>query len=158
MERNPITQQGYDQMVAVLKNLKEVVKPSIVRDIEEARAHGDISENSEYEDAKERQAHCEGRVIELENMVSSADVIDPLKMPRDGKIRFGTIVTIENTDTEVTRELAIVGVFEADVSQGFISIKSPMARALIGKEEGDEAVVQTPAGKTMWEVAEVRYK
>lgn len=155
MQRTPITPIGYQTLVRDLRHLKEVVRPQIVRDIEDARAHGDISENSEYEDAKERQSHCEGRIAEVENLVATADIIDVLKLPRNGRVVFG--VTVEITRDTDNRKYRIVGESEADVGQGLISFKSPLARALIGRSEGDEVEVPTPGGMQRWEIVEVVY-
>lgn len=156
--RNPVTPEGYKTLLAELKHEKEVVRPGIVRDIEEARAHGDISENSEYEDAKERQAHCEGRIAELEHRVATAEVIDVKKLPVSDRVVFGTTVRIENTETGEQRTWTIVGETEADIENGRISFKSPLGKALIGRHEGEEAVVPAPSGKQTWEILEVRYE
>lgn len=157
MTRNPVTPEGYTALVAALKHQKEVVRPGIVRDIEEARAHGDISENSEYEDAKERQALCEGRIQDLEGRVASAEIIDVLKLEPSERVVFGTTVVIENSDTGDERTWRIVGETEADIEGGKISFKSPLGRALIGRNEGDEVVVPAPGGTQNWEIVEVRY-
>ena len=157
MERNPVTPPGYDALVKDLQYHKSVLRPSIVRDIEEARAHGDISENSEFEDAKERQAHCEGRIRLLEHLIATAQIIDPAKMADDGRVRFGATVLISRADKDDERELMIVGETEANIEAGRISYKAPVARALIGREEGDECVVPAPGGATTWEIVEVRY-
>ncbi len=158
MNRNPVTPEGYEALVADLKHQKEVVRPQIVRDIEEARAHGDISENSEYDDAKERQAMCEGRIAELEGRVASAEVIDVTKLPANDRVVFWVTVKIENSDSGEERTWRIVGEDEADVELGKISYKSPLGRALIGCREGDEAEVPAPSGKQTWEVVEVSYR
>ena len=158
MNRNPVTPEGYEALVAELKRQKEVVRPQIVRDIEEARAHGDISENSEYEDAKERQALCEGRIAELESRVASAEVIDITKIPASERVVFGATVSIENTVTGDQRTWRIVGESEASVDDGKISYKSPLGNALIGRNAGDEAEVPAPGGKQTWEIIEVMYK
>lgn len=155
--RNPVTPEGYAALVAELKHEKEVVRPGIVRDIEEARAHGDISENSEYEDAKERQAHCEGRIAELEHRVATAEVIDVRKLPKSDRVVFGTTVVIANVETDEQRTWRIVGETEADVESGKISFKSPLGKALIGRHEGDEVAVHAPGGNQTWEIVEVRY-
>lgn len=157
MERNPMTPEGYEALMADLAHHKSVLRPQIVRDIEEARAHGDISENSEYEDAKERQSLCEGRIALLESMVATAEIIDVDKVPRDGRVVFGTTVLLENDNGEEFR-WRIVGVHEADVDNGKISFKAPLGRALIGKEEGEEVVVPTPGGNRTFEIVEVRYE
>jgi transcription elongation factor GreA len=158
MTRTPVTPEGYAALVAELTHHKEVVRPQIVRDIEEARAHGDISENSEYEDAKERQAHCEGRIAELESRVATADVIDISRLPVTDRVVFGATVTIESPATGEKRTWRIVGEDEADVESGKISFKSPLGKALIGRHEGDEAVVPAPSGQQHWEIVEVRYR
>jgi len=158
MSRNPVTPEGHAKMVSELHHLKSVVRLQIVRDIEEARAHGDLSENSEYDDAKERQSLCDERIKRLDAAVASAEVIDVKKLPVTERVVFGTTVDIENADSGEERTWRIVGEFEADVENGKISYKSPIGRALIGKNEGDEAVVATPGGNQTWEIVEVRYE
>ncbi len=157
MTRNPITPQGYDLLFLDLKRHKEVLRPKVVRDIEEARAHGDISENSEYEDAKERQSHIEGRIQMLESALARADIIDVTKLPVTDRVVFGTTVVLENVDSGEARTWRIVGEGEADVASGTISWKSPLAKALIGRSAGEEAVVPAPGGQQVWEIVEVRY-
>lgn len=157
MNRHPLTPEGYARLSEELKHHKEILRPQIVRDIEEARAHGDISENSEYEDAKERQSLCEGRIAFLEGVVAAAEVIDVAKLPRNGRVVFGTTVVLEDPDSGEHRRWRIVGETEADVDAGCISYKSPLGSAVIGKVEGDEVVVPTPAGPRRWEVVEVLY-
>ncbi|MEQ1505035.1 MAG: transcription elongation factor GreA [Myxococcota bacterium] len=158
MIRYPVTPEGYAALVAELANLKEVVRPGIVRDIEEARAHGDISENSEYEDAKERQAHCEGRIMDVEGRVAAAEVIDVTRLPSSNKVVFGATVRIENTTSGEKRTWRIVGEDEADIDKLKVSYKSPLGKALIGKREGEEAVVPAPSGNQTWEIVEVQYR
>jgi transcription elongation factor GreA len=158
MTRNPVTPEGYAALVAELNHLREVVRPGIVRDIEEARAHGDISENSEYEDAKERQAHCEGRIGEVEHRIATAEVIDISRLPASDRVVFGATVKIENTASGETRTWRIVGEDEADVDKAKISYKSPLGKALIGKRSGDEALVPAPSGNQTWEILEVQYR
>ena len=155
MTRYPVTPEGYSALLAELQHLREVLRPQIVRDIEEARAHGDISENSEYEDAKERQAHCEGRIAEIEGRLATAEVIDVTKLPKTDRVVFGATVTIERNGE--SRTWRIVGENEADVESGKISYKSPLGKALIGRHEGEEAVVPAPSGNQTWEIVEVRY-
>lgn len=157
MNRHPVTPAGYVRLQEELQHLKSVVRPGIVRDIEEARAQGDISENSEYEDAKERQSHCEGRIAYLEGVVAAAEVIDVTKVPRNGRAVFGTTVVLESGSGE-PQVYRIVGELEADVNVGRISYKSPLGVALIGKEEGDEVVVPTPGGRKVYSLVEVRYE
>jgi transcription elongation factor GreA len=158
MTRNPITPVGYAALVRDLKHHKEFVRGKIVRDIEEARAHGDISENSEYEDAKERQAHCEGKIAELENLVATADIIDVMKLPKNGRVVFGTTVVLGDARGGDPRTWRIVGESEADVSSGLISYKSPLAKAIIGHHEGEEIEVPAPGGVQRWEIVEIRYE
>lgn len=157
MQRNPVTPQGYEALVHELKHHKEVLRPRVVKDIEEARAHGDISENSEYEDAKDRQGHIEGRIAELENLVATADVIDVTRLPKNGRVVFGTTVVLEDPNGE-ERTWRIVGESEAEVSKGLISFKSPVAKALIGHVEGDEIEVPAPGGVQRWAIVGVRYE
>jgi len=157
MTRNPTTPEGYKALLEDLRKHKEILRPQVVRDIEEARAHGDISENSEYEDAKERQSHIEGRIAWLDSQVSLAEVIDVLRVPQNGKVVFGTTVLLENVDSGEKRTWRIVGEHEADVAKGTISYKAPLAKALIGRRQGDEAEVPAPGGRQVWEIVEVRY-
>ncbi|MFN7054597.1 transcription elongation factor GreA [Hyphomonas sp.] len=157
MERIPMTAEGHAALQAELKVLKSVERPSIIAAISEARSHGDLSENAEYHAAKEKQSFIEGRISELDDKLARADIIDISKLSGT-KIRFGATVTIIDVDTEETFTYKIVGEDEADVKAGKISITSPIARALIGKEEGDEAEVAAPAGARAYEVSKVVYK
>lgn len=157
MERIPMTAEGHAALQAELKALKSVERPSIIAAISEARSHGDLSENAEYHAAKEKQSFIEGRISELDDKLARADVIDVSKLS-GGKVRFGATVTIADVDTEEEQTYKIVGEDEADVKQGKISVTSPIARALIGKEEGDEAEVAAPAGARAYEVIKVVYK
>ena len=158
MQRVPMTPEGYEALQKELTRLREVVRPQIVRDIEEAISHGDISENSEYEDAKHRQGLCEGRILELTGKIGAAEIIDIATIPPSSRVIFGVTVEVEDTETEEVSTYRIVGLDEADVKEGKISVTSPLARALIGKEEGDEVVVQTPRGARRMTINEVRYK
>ncbi len=157
MARFPLTPEGYEKVMGELRHQKEVVRPGIVTDIEEARAHGDISENSEFEDAKERQSLCEARIKFLEGVVAGAEVIDVMRVEQNGRVVFGTTVRIEDPDSGEERCWRLVGETESDTSAGTISYTSPMGRALIGKEEGDEVIVPTPQGPRKWEIVEVLY-
>ncbi|ABI77403.1 transcription elongation factor GreA [Hyphomonas neptunium ATCC 15444] len=157
MERIPMTAEGHAALQAELKVLKSVERPSIIAAISEARSHGDLSENAEYHAAKEKQSFIEGRISELDDKLARADVIDVSKLG-GSKVRFGATVTIADVDTEDEQTYKIVGEDEADVKQGKISVTSPIARALIGKEEGDEAEVAAPAGARAYEVIKVVYK
>ena len=156
MTRNPVTPEGYAELGRQLEYEKSVVRPGIVRDIEEARAHGDISENSEYEDAKERQALCEGRVNRLESLYSASEVIDVTKLPQNGRVVFGVWVEVENSEGE-SRTWRIVGETESDLDKGWINYKTPVAKALIGRSAGDEVIIPTPGGRQTWEVVQVNY-
>ena len=158
MSRHPITPEGFEALEAELTHHKSVLRPQIVRDIEEARAHGDISENSEYEDAKERQSLCEGRIAYLENVVAAAEIIDVTKLTASDRVVFGTTVVMEDVETGEERTYRIVGETEADVDNGKISFKSPIGNAMIGREEGEEVKVPTPGGVRTWEIVEVLYK
>lgn len=157
MERIPMTAEGHAALQAELKTLKSVERPNIIAAIAEARAHGDLSENAEYHAAKEKQSFIEGRISEIDDKLARADVIDVSKLS-GGKIRFGATVTLIDVDTEEEQTYKIVGEDEANVKNGKISITSPIARALIGKEEGDEAEVSAPSGARAYEIAKVEYK
>ena len=155
MDKVPMLREGYDKLEAELKNLKSVERPAVVSAIEEARAHGDLSENAEYHAAKERQGHIEGRIMELEGKLSRAQVIDPTDLSGD-RIVFGATVTLLDEDeAEVTYQ--IVGADEGDVKAGRVSYQSPIARALIGKSIGSEIEVKTPSGEKYYEVSDVKF-
>ena len=157
MERIPMTAEGHAALQAELKNLKSVERPNIIAAIAEARAHGDLSENAEYHAAKEKQSFIEGRISELDDKLARADVIDVSKLT-GGKIRFGATVSLIDVDSEEESSYKIVGDDEANVKEGKISISSPIARALIGKDEGDEAEVAAPAGARAYEIIKVEYR
>ena len=157
MERIPMTAEGHAALQAELKVLKSVERPNIIAAISEARSHGDLSENAEYHAAKEKQSFIEGRINELDDKLARADIIDVSKLSGK-KIRFGATVTIVDVDSEEKFTYKIVGEDEADVKEGKISITSPLARAMIGKEEGDEAEVAAPSGARAYEIAKVVYK
>ena len=156
MEKVPMTVSGYDELDAELKRLKGPERQRIIHAISEARAHGDLSENAEYHAAKEQQSHNEGRVMELEDMINRADVIDPTSLSGNN-VKFGATVHLvdEDTDNEVTYQ--IVGDFEANLETGKLSISSPIARALIGKETGDSVEVNTPGGGKSYEILGVKF-
>ena len=156
-DKMPITVFGKAQIESELKRLMQEERPSVIRAIEEARSHGDISENAEYESAKERQAVVEGRIQEVQGKLAGAEVIDTSKIVSD-RIVFGAAVTIMDRDTDEESTYQIVGVDEADVKQGFISILSPLARALIGKKNGDEVLVKSPKGDKEYEVVSFSFK
>ncbi len=157
MERIPMTAEGHAALQAELKVLKSVERPSIIAAISEARSHGDLSENAEYHAAKEKQSFIEGRISELDDKLARADIIDVSKLGGK-KIRFGATVTIIDVDSEEKFTYKIVGEDEANVKEGKISVTSPLARAMIGKEEGDEAEVAAPSGARAYEVSKVVYK
>lgn len=156
-EKIPMTASGYASLEAELKNLKSVERPNIIVAIAEARAHGDLSENAEYHAAKERQSFIEGRIMEIEDKISRAQIIDVSKL--SGKaVKFGATVTVVDEDTEKKSKYQIVGDIEADFSKGLISISSPLARALIGKSVGDSVDVNTPGGGRTYEIAKIEWK
>jgi transcription elongation factor GreA len=156
MEKIPMTAEGYQALDAELKRLKTVERPSIIAAIAEARGHGDLSENAEYHAAKERQSFIEGRVAELEDKIARSQVIDVSKL--SGKqVKFGATVQILDEDSGDKSKYKIVGEDEADVKAGKISILSPIARALIGKEEGDVVEVMAPGGAKSYEIVKVKY-
>ena len=157
MDRVPMTPEGHAALQAELKHHLEVLRPKIVKDIEEARAHGDISENSEYEDAKHRQALCEGRIGELKGKLARAEIIRVSEMKPSTRVVFGTTVVLEDQDSDETVKYRIVGVDEADVNQGKISHSSPIGRALIGRSVDDEVSVETPRGKRSFVITNVLY-
>lgn len=153
-----MTPTGYQKVLAELKHHREVLRPQVVRDIEEARAHGDISENSEYEDAKERQAHIEGRTAELESRIGMAEVIDISKVSPSNRVIFGVTVDLEDQDTGDSFTYRIVGTEEADAKAGLISYSSPIGRALIGRHSGDEVRFDTPKGSRTVVITAVHYR
>ncbi|MBI1775721.1 MAG: transcription elongation factor GreA [Proteobacteria bacterium] len=156
MERIPMTLGSYDRLQEELRHLKQVERPSIIRQIAEARDHGDISENAEYHAARERQSFIEGRVVELEDKLRRAEVIDVSKL--SGKtVTFGATVTLEDEDSEERVKYQIVGTDESDIAQGLLSITSPLARALIGKSVGDAVEVSTPRGSKSYEIVRVKF-
>ncbi len=157
MSTIPMTAQGAERLRAELKQLKSEDRPRVIQAIAEAREHGDLKENAEYHAAREQQGFIEGRISDIENQLSQAQIIDVTTMPNTGKVIFGTTVDLcdEDSGKEVTYQ--IVGDLEADISKNRISISSPIARALIGKEEGDIAVVKAPGGDKEYEVLAVHY-
>ena len=156
MQRIPMTPAGYEKMKTELDELIKRQRPENITAIAEARAHGDLSENAEYHAAKERQSFIEGRIIELQANIGLAEVIDPSKIKTD-KVAFGATVTLMDLDTDDERSYTIVGSEEADVKDGKISINSPVARALIGRSEGDEVTIKTPARTVEYEVIKIKY-
>jgi transcription elongation factor GreA len=155
MEKIPLTRAGHSALSDELKQLKAVERPAVIQAIAEARAHGDLSENAEYHAARERQSFIEGRVKELEGILALAEVIDTAKL--SGPIKFGATVKVVDEDTDEERTYQIVGEPEADIEAGRLNIRSPLARALIGKEEGDTVEVRTPGGDKSYEILSVTY-
>ena len=153
----PITKRGAEQLKEELQRLKTKDRPAVIAAIAEARSHGDLSENAEYDAAKDRQGFIEGRIKEVEGKLAAAQIIDPAALDAGGKVVFGATVDLEEEDTGEQVTYQIVGEDEADLKHGLINISSPIARALIGKEEGDTAEVQAPGGVKHYEVVAVRY-
>ncbi|MFO7705057.1 MAG: transcription elongation factor GreA [Halopseudomonas sp.] len=154
----PMTKQGAEALEAELKHLKSVMRPQITQAIAEARELGDLKENAEYHAAREQQGMTEARIRDIEGRLGNAQVIDVAGLPRTGKVFFGTTVEIVNVDTEESVSYQIVGDDEADIKVGKISVSSPIARALIGKEEGDVVAVKTPGGVVEYEIVEVAHQ
>lgn len=156
MQRYPMTPQGHKALEDELKHLKTVERPRITTAIAEAREHGDLKENAEYHAAREQQGFCEGRIRDIEAKLGGAEIIDPTKLPKDGRVVFGVTVVLENDDGEEKR-YQIVGDDEADFKQNKISVGSPIAQGLIGKSIGDDVSIQTPSGVVNFEVLDVLY-
>ena len=157
MDKEPITTQGLEKLKLELKHLKEVKRPEIVNAIAEARSHGDLKENAEYHAAKEEQSHNEGRIQEIENSIATANLIDVTKLNNDGKVIFGSTVSLQNLDTNEKIEYKIVGKDEADLKQKLIYFKSPIGKGLIGKNKGDLVEITTPNGIKNFEITDVKY-
>lgn len=157
MEKVPMTAAGYSRLQEELRHLKAVERPAVIKAIAEAREHGDLSENAEYHAARERQGFIEGRVMELEDKISRAEVIDVSKLSGE-YIKFGATLTVADEDTDEETTYQIVGQDESDIKQGLLSITSPLARALIGKSVGDMVEVSTPGGSKSYEIVKVEYK
>ena len=155
MDKIPMTRGGFVALDAELKVLKSIERPAVIRAIAEAREHGDLSENAEYHAAREKQSFIEGRVKELEAIVSLAEVIDPTKF--SGTVKFGATITLADEDSGEHKTYQIVGEPEADIENGKLNIRSPLARALIGKDEGDSVDVRTPGGLRSYEVLTIRF-
>jgi transcription elongation factor GreA len=157
MEKNPITPEGAAKLREELINLKSVERPRVIQMIATAREHGDLKENAEYHAARDKQSFIEGRVKELENKLACAEIIDPSKLAGD-RVAFGAYVKLMNTETEEESVYRILGADEADLAQGTISVTSPLARAVLGKEVGDEVKVRMPGGERRYEVLSVNFK
>ena len=152
----PMTKGGLSRLKEELRRLKTVERPKNVRDIEEARAHGDLSENAEYHAAKERQSHIASRIEQIEDFIARAEVIDVSKLSGD-RVLFGATVTLSDVDTDMEKTYRIVGEIEADIKKGLISVTSPIARGLIGREVGDSVKVQAPGGAREYEITAVKF-
>ncbi len=157
MEKIPMTLTGYQWLESELKRLKNEERPAVIQAIAEARAHGDLSENAEYDAAKEKQGWIEGQILDYEDKVGRAQIIEPAKLSGDN-IVFGATVTLIDEDTEEEKTYQIVGDFEADVKAGKVSVQSPIARALIGKSEGDVVEVAAPGGARSYEILKINFK
>lgn len=155
MDKIPMTANGFNAADAELKLLKSTERPAVIRAIAEAREHGDLSENAEYHAAREQQSHIEGRIKELEGIISLAQIIDISRL--SGAIKFGATVTIADEDTDAEKTFQIVGEPEANIEKGLLNLNSPIARALIGKEEGDSVEVHTPGGTKYYEIVSVAF-
>ncbi|GHG15374.1 MULTISPECIES: transcription elongation factor GreA [Paracoccus] len=156
MDKIPMTRSGYAALERELGELKSKERPAIIRQIAEAREHGDLSENAEYHAAREKQGFIEGRIKELESILSRAEQIDPSKL--SGSVKFGAIVNLVDEDTDEERTYQIVGEAEANIESGLLNIRSPLARALIGKDVGDSVEVATPGGQRSYEILAIRYE
>jgi len=154
LDRIPITKKGYEVLKKELNNLKKVERPQNIKAIEEARAHGDLSENAEFDAAKDRQGFIEGRIGELTFKLANADIIDTDKLPRDRAV-FGSKVVVENIDTGEDIEYQLVGPEESDIEKGRISVSSPLGKEIIGKKPGDEFALQVPGGRRNYELVEI---
>ena len=157
MQRAPMTKAGSERLRAELDHLKSVERPKIIAAIAEARAHGDLSENAEYNAAREQQGFIEGRIQRIEAALSTAQIIDPATLNPGGKVVFGALVDLEDADSGDKVTYRIVGDIEADIKQGLIAVSSPIARAMIGKNEGDSFGFNAPAGERNYEIVGVRY-
>ncbi|MDD3609120.1 MAG: transcription elongation factor GreA [Halothiobacillaceae bacterium] len=157
MNRFPITAEGAARLEEELKRLRNVERPRVIQAIAEARAHGDLKENAEYHAAREEQGFIEGRIKEIEHKLANAQVIDVTKLPNNGKVIFGCTVVVMDLDNDNELTYRIVGDDEADIRENRLSVHSPIARALVGKSEGDEVQVEAPSGTRTYEILEVKY-
>ena len=157
MIREPLTARGAEQLRRELDELKSVQRPRVIAAIAEARAHGDLKENAEYHAAKDQQGFIEGRISEIEDRLGRAEVIDPAKLAAGGKVVFGATVKLVNVDTDEEVTYQVVGMDEADIKQGRVSFRAPLARAMIGREAGDQVLVPAPGGEQAYEILAVDY-
>ncbi|ANX03322.1 transcription elongation factor GreA [Immundisolibacter cernigliae] len=157
MIREPLTARGAEQLRRELEDLKSVQRPRVIAAIAEARAHGDLKENAEYHAAKDQQGFIEGRISEIEDRLGRAEVIDPARLAAGGKVVFGATVKLVNVDTDEEVTYQVVGMDEADIKQGRVSFRAPLARAMIGREAGDQVLVPAPGGEQAYEILAVDY-
>ncbi len=157
MEKEPITVQGLENLKSELEDLKNVQRPKVVAAIAEARSHGDLKENAEYHAAKEQQGLIEGRVLAINDLIARANVIDVTKIDNDGKVIFGATIKVQDLETKKEISYRLVGQDEADISKNLIFYKSPIGKALIGKNKGDMVTVATPSGERNFEIQDVKY-
>lgn len=153
-----MTREGYEKLKKELVRLKSVERPRLVREIEDARSHGDLSENAEYHAAKDRMGHVKGRILDLEQRISKAEIIDPVAMKGEDKVMFGARITLLDVEADKKITYQIVGEHESDISSGLVSVNAPIARALIGKKKDDTVSVRTPRGVKEFEILEVEYE
>ena len=157
MDKEPITKQGLENLMIDLENLKNIERPKVVAAISEARSHGDLKENAEYHAAKEQQAKLEGRVLSINDTIARANVIDVTKLENNGKVIFGSTITVEDLDENKKIKYKLVGKDEADISKNLVYFKSPIGKALIGRDLGESINVPTPSGKRNFEILKVEY-